>query len=107
MAVEQVVEVIRQIVDRYIKILEANGVRPQRVYLFGSHINGNADEHSDIDLAIVSDSFSGSRFRDRELLMRLRRPVDLRIEPHPFLPEEFTADNPEAAEIVSSGLLLF
>lgn len=106
MAVGQAVDSIRGIIDRYIEVLSASGVRPWKVYLFGSYANGNQDEHSDIDLAIVSDSFSGNRFRDRELLMRLRRQVDLRIEPHPFLPEEFTSDNPETVEIILSGIPL-
>jgi predicted nucleotidyltransferase len=35
------------------------------VYLFGSYAEGNAREYSDIDLAVVSDNFEGSRFFDK------------------------------------------
>jgi len=36
--------------------------------------------------------------------MRYRWDVDLRIEPHPFRPEDFTPDNPWVAEILRSGI---
>jgi predicted nucleotidyltransferase len=31
----------------------AESIHPERIYLFGSHVTGNADEDSDIDLFIV------------------------------------------------------
>ena len=39
--------------------LEQLGIRVKRVVIFGSHATGKAGEHSDIDLAVVSDDFKG------------------------------------------------
>ena len=39
-------------------------------------------------------------------LMRLRRNIDLRIEPHPIGEDEFTEMNPFAVEIQKSGIEL-
>jgi len=44
---------------------------------------------------------------DQLLLMKLRRKVDLRIEPHPFLIEEFSADNPFVKTIIETGEEIF
>ena len=39
-------------------------------------------------------------------LMRLRRDIDLRIEPHPILEVDFNIQNPFAYEIEKTGIEL-
>lgn len=39
-------------------------------------------------------------------LMRLRRDIDLRIEPHPILEGDFNVQNPFAFEIEKTGVEL-
>lgn len=56
-----------------------------------------------MDLAIVSDDFSGDVIDDQLLLMKLRRKVDTRIEPHPFVEEEFSMDDPFVKTIIETG----
>jgi len=94
---------IYKIVASYLKVLKANNVRFKRVYLYGSSVQGNFNQDSDIDLAIVSDDFTGDVIDDGLLLMRLRRKIDSRIEPHPFLTEEFSSENPFVKHILESG----
>jgi hypothetical protein len=53
----------------------------------------------------VAKDFSGIRINDRLSLMKLRYDVDLRIEPHPFLPQDFK-DDPFAFEIRKTGIRL-
>ncbi len=53
------------------------------VYLFGSFVNGNANDHSDIDVLVVSRDFTGDIIEDMKHLLKLRRKVYRRIEPHP------------------------
>ena len=89
---------------KYIKKLQEAKFNLLAVYIFGSLIKGNFNEWSDIDVAIVSGSLSGDIFDDRVLLMKLRRDIDLRIEPHPFLPDEWNDDtNPFINEIKKNG----
>jgi len=74
------------------------------VYLFGSYAKGNANEYSDIDLALVSDDFEGSRFYDKKRINKylIKTTTDFQI--HPFKTKEFTDDNPFVAEILRTGV---
>lgn len=76
----------------------------RQLFLFGSTAAGTAGEDSDIDIAVVADDFSGDVIEDTFRLMRTRRKIDLRIEPHAFLPSDFHAGNPFAAEIMKTGI---
>lgn len=71
-------------------------------FLFGSYAKGNYTEDSDIDIAIVFNDYGN--LIDMQLeLMRLRRKIDSRIEPHPFRVRDFTLSNPIVNEIVKYG----
>ena len=60
-------------------------------------------EDSDIDLAFVIDDKSD--IIDAQIdLMKLRRKIDLRIEPHPFNRMDFMQTNPLVAEILKDGI---
>jgi len=69
---------------RFVALLNANGINVQEAYLFGSAALEQADEYSDIDVAIVSDNFAGIPFYDVKKISKFRRAVDLRLEVHPF-----------------------
>jgi len=94
---------IYQIIHQYLGVLKENNLNYTRVYLYGSYAKGNYKKDSDIDLAIVSDDFSGDVIDDQLLLMKLRRKVDLRIEPQPFLIKEFSVDDPYVKTIIETG----
>lgn len=73
-----------------------------RIILFGSYAKGNFHEDSDIDIAVIFDDYSN--LIDMQLeLMRLRRKIDSRIEPHPFRKSEFVSSNPLVYEIIKHG----
>ena len=74
----------------------------KKMILFGSYAKGNYNENSDIDIAIVFNDFSN--LIDMQLeLMKLRRKIDSRIEPHPFRERDFDISNPIVNEIVKYG----
>ena len=50
---------VLEAVKRFRASLEALGIRVERMVVFGSCAAGTATEHSDIDLAVVSDDFRG------------------------------------------------
>jgi uncharacterized protein len=68
-------------------------------YLFGSYAKGNANPDSDIDVLILSPDFSDDRFENLVLLMKARRGIDLRIEPHPLREEDFNENHPFFQEV--------
>jgi len=78
--------------------------RVEKAYLYGSHTRGQATKWSDIDLAIISADFSSDLFAERLALMRLAADIDDRIEPWPFRPESFNANDPLANEIRQTGI---
>ena len=73
-----------------------------KLILFGSYAKGNFTEDSDIDIAIVFSDYNN--LIDMQLeLMRLRRKIDSRIEPHPFRERDFNLSDPLVDEIVKHG----
>ena len=73
-----------------------------KIILFGSYAKGNPSKDSDIDIAVVVKDYSN--LLDIQLeLMRLRRKIDSRIEPHPFRESEFELSHPMANEIIEYG----
>jgi len=92
------------VVKRFIVSVKEANIRISRVVLFGSHAKGDANEWSDIDIAIVSDDFSGIPFYDNKMLLPFLLKVDSRIELHPYRPEDFTEDNLFIREIIKNGV---
>jgi predicted nucleotidyltransferase len=64
------------------------------VYLFGSYARGDASPDSDIDVMVVSPDFAEDVIENQMLLLRVRRKIDLRIEPHPIRSEELDTQHP-------------
>ena len=91
-------------VKKYLREVRNSGIRIKKAYLYGSYAGSKSQEDSDIDVAIISPDFSGNRFNDALKLKSLRWKIDLRIEPMPILPEDFTEDNPIVYEILKKGI---
>ena len=73
-----------------------------KIILFGSYAKGNYHKDSDIDIAVILKDYSN--LIDIQLdLMRLRRKIDSRIEPHPFREKDFDISNPIVNEIINYG----
>lgn len=91
-------------IKRYIHVLEAHGIHVSDAILFGSFAKGTAREESDIDVALISEEFSGDRFDDRRRIVPFRRAIDTRIEPMPFRPELFADGGNLVDEIKKEGI---
>lgn len=90
-----------KIAERYADAVKAN-YSYIRIILFGSYAKGNFNDDSDIDIAVVFKDYSN--LIDMQLeLMRIRRKIDNRIEPHPFRESEFELSNPIVNEILKYG----
>ncbi|QRR02356.1 nucleotidyltransferase domain-containing protein [Dyadobacter sandarakinus] len=63
-----------------------------KAFLFGSFAKGNFHADSDIDVAMVLD-YSNDIIETQIDMMKLRRKIDLRIEPHPFTFGDFQLSN--------------
>ena len=54
---------------------------PCKVFLYGSLANGNFNENSDIDIAVIKDIFDEKYWEFYKILNRMTRNIDNRIEP--------------------------
>lgn len=95
---------IKKAIKNYIEALRKHGIPVREVILFGSCTRGRNKDESDIDVAIISDAFSGERFEDRRRIVPLRRGIDSRIEPIPLTPEAFAAGGNLIDEIKKTGI---
>ena len=77
-----------------IGLLKSNGIDVSEAYLFGSAAQDEGSKYSDIDIAIVSDKFTGVPFYDVRKISKFRRSVDLRLEVHPFSSSDILDDPP-------------
>ena len=92
------------IAEKYAALVNKNYTF-NKVILFGSYAKGNQHEESDIDIAVVFKDYSNSIDMQLEL-MRLRRKIDSRIEPHPFREKDFDVSNPLVSEIMTYGQII-
>ena len=97
-------QAIIETAKRYIRIIPES-MELKKAFLFGSYAKGNQNIDSDIDIAVVVGKMDDF-FSIQMELMRLRRTVDLRIEPHPIWEGDFNIQNPFAFEIQNTGIEL-
>ena len=100
----QIPDKIIEIIKNFLNEAAKDNITISDAILFGSYANGTSHEWSDIDLAVVSNDFSGTRFYDNVKLGKTKLRSDSSLETHPYRPEDFTADNPFVAEILSYGI---
>jgi len=67
--VKQFAEVVRQ------------NFQVKKIILYGSYAKGSASKHSDIDVAVVLDGNEEDLLTSEAKLYKLRRDIDVRIEP--------------------------
>lgn len=89
------------IARRYASVIKTN-FDCKQVFLFGSYAKGTYHEESDIDIAVILKEYKNPMDIQLEL-MRLRRKIDSRIEPHPFREKDFNMTNPIVNEILKHG----
>jgi len=75
-----------------------------KMYLFGSYAKGNPQKDSDIDVALIVKKWKGNYFDVMPLLWKIRRDIDMRIEPHVIVPKEDYAGF--LNEIQQTGILI-
>jgi predicted nucleotidyltransferase len=77
----------------------------KQAFLFGSFAKGTNHDDSDIDIALIINNVAD--IIDTQIdMMQLRRKIDLRIEPHPFMQSDFNNSNPVVNEILKYGILI-
>ena len=68
-------------VSKYADVVSKQ-LSPAAIVLFGSYAKDEANDDSDIDVAVVFHGFSGDWLKTASTLWRLRRGISYDIEPH-------------------------
>ena len=102
MVEREIVEKLRQ----FCRVLEQQGIRVEKMILYGSRASGRFHEDSDIDVAVVSPDFGKDRFEEGSRLFELAYKIDPRIEPVPVSLKAYEKDTwiPLIYEIRKKGL---
>ena len=97
-------KIIMQIVQKYVEIIRQN-YNVESIILFGSYAKGTQHEDSDIDIAIITDDIENDIFDEEVNLMKLRRGIDYRLEPHIIRIEDYKKiSTPFIQEIINTGI---
>ena len=92
--------VARQYADAVVKEMS-----PSKVILFGSYAKGNANETSDIDIAVIFDGFQGDWFQTCVKLSYLTWDINTAIEP--VLLDSQDDKTGFIEEVIQSGELVY
>lgn len=100
-------EIIKE-VQEFVEELKRQGIKVDKVILYGSRVSGKAHKYSDIDVAIVSPDFGKDRFEEGAKLFEIASRINPLIEPVPISLKSFETDTwiPLIYEIRKNGLEL-
>ncbi len=93
-------------VRAFVAEVRAAGVPLRQVILFGSYARDEQHEESDIDLALISDSFTGLPSDVHPFVQLLWKYGRLGIEPHTFQTAYFADGDPFTEEIKRTGIVV-
>lgn len=77
----------------------------KQIFLYGSFAKRTADLDSDIDIAVIVEKIEGDYLEEQFKLYKLRRTIDLRIEP--VLLEDGRDDSGFLQEIMATGQIIY
>ena len=90
---------------KFISDLKNLGINLKKAYLFGSYSNQRQQEHSDIDIATISDDFTGIGQVDIKFFLNVLRNNKL-IHAETYSAAEFEEGNPFIEETIKKGVKL-
>ncbi len=94
-------------VKRFKNALESINIRVDQLILFGSHAEGTAREDSDIDLVVISSSFSDKSYWERiNILTDAIYQVFAPIEASAFTPDEWKSGKSLISDYAKNGVLI-
>ncbi|WP_041605958.1 nucleotidyltransferase domain-containing protein [Halothermothrix orenii] len=99
---------IRNRINQFINKLQKY-VTVDKVILYGSWVNGNPGEFSDIDLAVFSPEFGKNKLKELQLLSKLAWEVDESIEAIPYSSNQLNNHDPTnfVYEIMKTGETIY
>lgn len=97
---------LKNIIYEFVLELKSKGYNPSKVILFGSYAKGQPHQHSDIDLAVWDEKFTGCIPMDVESLIKLKVKFPSLLELHTYHSSETVESDPFIGEIEKHGILI-
>lgn len=95
---------IERNLKRYARSLRDAGLEVERLLVYGSFTKGSPQEHSDIDVCVVSPELGEDITSEMVRLNTLAHRIDPRIEVVPYSPADLAVEeDPLAYEITKYG----
>jgi len=100
-------DAVLKTIREFKKALESFNVQVDKLILFGSHAVGTAHEDSDIDLVVISSSFSDKNYWERiDMLTEAIYKVFAPIEASAFTPDEWKTEKSLIFDYAKNGVVL-
>jgi uncharacterized protein len=96
----------KKIAMLFINACIQNGIPVSEAYLFGSWVNGKQDKWSDIDVALVANSFGRNIIENTKQTALINYQYS-DIEVHHFSIDDFSLSDPFINEIKRTGIKIF
>ena len=99
---------VLEIIKRFHLELEARGIKPLKLILFGSYAEGNMMKGSDIDLIVISDDFIDKSYWERiDILSDAIYEIFAPIEAVAFTQDEWEQGDSFVIDFARDGETLF
>ncbi|MGA2093177.1 MAG: nucleotidyltransferase domain-containing protein [Sedimentisphaerales bacterium] len=99
---------VYEIISAFRKAIEAEGIKPDKVILFGSFATGESREDSDIDIIIISRDFSNKSYWERiDILSSAIYRIFEPIEATAFTPEEWEGKKSLLVDYAKNGEVVY
>jgi len=100
-------ETVLNTVKKFKNALESIDIRVDQLILFGSQAEGTAREDSDIDLVVISSSFTNKSYWERiNILSDAIYQVFAPIEASAFTPDEWKSKKSLISDYAKNGILV-
>ena len=97
-----------KIVDQFYLGINARGIKPQKLILYGSYASGANVEGSDIDIVVISDDFIGKDYWERiDILSDTIYEIFAPIEAVAMTQEEWDRGDLFVTDFARNGEVLF
>jgi predicted nucleotidyltransferase len=99
---------VLSVVIDFRKALEAQGIKLQKIILYGSHSTGTQREDSDIDLVVISDDFADKGYWERiDILSAAIVAVFKPIEAVAMTPQEWQSGDSLIVDYARNGEVVY
>jgi predicted nucleotidyltransferase len=95
-------------VSRFRRALEARGIKPLKIILYGSYATGTNRAGSDIDIVVISDDFIGRSYWERiDILTDVIYEIFAPVEVTALTREEWERSDSFVTDFARDGEVLF